>query len=290
MPLVCTFVSLHSPDVLMILQIKQLFDSPPSSSTLPDIHQLNGRPAQMGGTIRGMAVSAPAQPNARKEVLPLTPAQALERYMHILTSHEKEEIAEFPQVFFVGQLAKKINAAEGKGPNLGFDDDKERYKTVKNDHIAYRYEVLKGLGRGSFGDVVRAFDHKTKADVALKIIRNERRFHKQAASEIKILDLLRKQDKRGSHHLIHLKDYFLFRGHLCLTFEMLGPDLYSALKKDGFKGFPLPRVQHFSSNILACLRVLRRSHIIHCDLKPVGQNLIFNVSLLITSLWFDGAV
>jgi dual specificity tyrosine-phosphorylation-regulated kinase 2/3/4 len=186
----------------------------------------------------------------------------------VLTTFEKEEILEYPNVYFIGQLAKKIHAGEGKGPNFGYDDDKGRYKTVKNDHVAYRFEVLKGLGRGSFGDVVKAFDHSAKGDVALKIIRNERRFHKQAQTEIKILDLLRKQDKRGTHHLIHLKDYFLFRGHLCLTFDLLGPDLYSALKKDNFKGFPVAKVQSFTADLLACLRVLRRSHIIHCDLKP----------------------
>ena len=55
---------------------------------------------------------------------------------------------------------------------------------------------MKGLGKGSFGDVVKGFDHKLKTDVAIKIIRNERRFHKQAQSEVKILDMLKKQDKR----------------------------------------------------------------------------------------------
>ncbi len=45
-----------------------------------------------------------------------------------------------------------------------------------NDHIAYRYEVVDLLGKGSFGQVVKAYDHKNGEYVALKIIRNKKRF------------------------------------------------------------------------------------------------------------------
>jgi serine/threonine protein kinase len=186
----------------------------------------------------------------------------------MLTKYEQEEIRNYSNVWFVGPTARKINAVEGKGKNAGYDDEKGRYKCVKNDHVAYRYEVMKGLGKGSFGDVVKAYDHKSKTHVALKIIRNERRFHKQAQSEIKILDLLRQQDKKNNHNVVHMKEFFLFRGHLCITFEMMHSDLYCALKKDSFRGFPLETIKTFSRALVTALRVLRRSRIIHCDLKP----------------------
>jgi len=171
-------------------------------------------------------------------------------------------------VWFVGATARKIANAAGEGQKSGFDDEKGRYKCVKNDHMAYRYEVLKGLGKGSFGDVVKAYDHKTKSYLAIKIIRNERRFHKQAQSEIKILDLIRRQDKKNNHNMIHMKDSFLFRGHLCITFEMMHCDLYAALKKDGFRGFGKSTLRAYAKSLVSSLRVLRRSRIIHCDLKP----------------------
>jgi len=47
---------------------------------------------------------------------------------------------------------------------------------VMGDHLCYRYEVLELLGKGSFGQVVRAFDHKTNKFVAVKIIRNKKRY------------------------------------------------------------------------------------------------------------------
>ena len=35
--------------------------------------------------------------------------------------------------------------------NYGFDNDKNEYVCDKGDHIAYRFEILKRLGKGSFG-------------------------------------------------------------------------------------------------------------------------------------------
>ena len=46
---------------------------------------------------------------------------------------------------------------------------------VTGDHIAYRYEIIEMLGKGSFGQVIRAYDHKMHQHVAIKIIRNKKR-------------------------------------------------------------------------------------------------------------------
>ena len=58
------------------------------------------------------------------------------------------------------------------------------------DHLAYRYEVLGMLGRGSFGQVMKCRDHATRTVVAVKVIRNKKRFHTQALVEVDILDRL----------------------------------------------------------------------------------------------------
>ena len=48
------------------------------------------------------------------------------------------------------------------------------------DSIAYRYELKNKLGSGSFGQVFKAFDHKKKELVAIKIIKNNPKLNKQA--------------------------------------------------------------------------------------------------------------
>lgn len=60
--------------------------------------------------------------------------------------------------------------------NYGFDDDQGDYKTQMKDHLAYRYEVLEPLGSGSFGQALKCLDHKTGEEVAIKIIKNQKKF------------------------------------------------------------------------------------------------------------------
>jgi dual specificity tyrosine-phosphorylation-regulated kinase 2/3/4 len=63
-------------------------------------------------------------------------------------------------------------------------------------------------------------------------------------------------------------DTFHFRGHLCITFEILGVNLYEWVKSSGFKGLHLGLVRVFSAQILKCLDLCRKCEIVHCDLKP----------------------
>ena len=67
------------------------------------------------------------------------------------------------------------------------------------------------IGKGSFGQVLKVYDHKTHQHVALKMVRNEKRFHRQAQEEIRILEHLRKQDKDNTCNIIHMFDNFSFR-------------------------------------------------------------------------------
>lgn len=75
--------------------------------------------------------------------------------------------------------------------NFGYDDERGDYLIVPHDHLAYRYEIIDTLGKGSFGQVLHCRDHCTGESVAVKIIRNKKRFHVQALVEIKILDSLK---------------------------------------------------------------------------------------------------
>ncbi|KAL3193220.1 hypothetical protein MRX96_017904 [Rhipicephalus microplus] len=205
-------------------------------------------------------------PHGRR--LPLSPAEALLYYGNRLSSYERTEVSQYRDVWYLGLDASKIEYDEGAGQNGGYDDETGSYIKVMHDHIAYRYEILEVIGKGSFGQVIRAFDHKTKEHVALKIIRNKKRFHQQALIEVKILDHLKKKDKDQYHNVIHMYDYFYFRNHLCITFELMGMNLYELVKNNSYQGFSLNLIRRFAYSLVQCLRLLHREKIIHCDLKP----------------------
>ena len=196
----------------------------------------------------------------------LTPEAILKQYGNNLTAYEQKEITSYPDIYFIGLNATKVPIGTGK--NNGFDDDENSYKHVPHDHLAYRYEMLKVIGKGSFGQVVKGYDHKTQTFVAIKIVRNEKRFHRQAQEEIRILEQLTKQDGESKLNIVHLYDTFIFRNHICMTFELLSINLYELIKKNKYQGFSLQLVRKFAHSLLICLECLHKNHIIHCDLKP----------------------
>jgi dual specificity tyrosine-phosphorylation-regulated kinase 2/3/4 len=185
---------------------------------------------------------------------------------------------------------------ENTANNHGYDDERGDYIVVNHDHLAYRYEIIDTLGKGSFGQVLHCRDHCTGESVAIKIIRNKKRFHHQALVEIKILDNLRKwvsgsnnegdigsliqvsKDAEEKHHVIKMTEHFYFRNHLCIAMELLSINLYELIKANGFVGFTTTLIRRFTSQMLASLSLMLRHHIIHCDLKPeVGLHFLMNI-------------
>ncbi|PWW78323.1 hypothetical protein C7212DRAFT_199469 [Tuber magnatum] len=189
----------------------------------------------------------------------------------VLNIYERGEIVDFKDVYFTGTpgARKHVGDLNSTTPlNFGYDDERGDYTIVKGDHLAYRYEIVDILGKGSFGQVVRCIDHKTGGLVAVKIIRNKKRFHQQALVEVNILQRLKEWDPHGKHSLINFTQSFHFRGHLCISTELLGMNLYEFIKSNDFKGFSLRLIRRFTKQMLSSLGLLTGHHVIHCDLKP----------------------
>jgi dual specificity tyrosine-phosphorylation-regulated kinase 2/3/4 len=81
------------------------------------------------------------------------PDEAVRTFGNKLTQFEHTEIVNYSRVYFVGSQAKKRAVVIGANNNNGFDDENGSYLLVAHDHVAYRYEVLKVIGKGSFGQV-----------------------------------------------------------------------------------------------------------------------------------------
>lgn len=200
----------------------------------------------------------------------LTPQALLKSSQAVyLSDYERKEVLDYPSVYYIGARSdKKPATRDNSTNNYGYDDDRGDYLIVNKDHLAYRYEVIDTLGKGSFGQVLHCRDYCTGESVAIKIIRNKKRFHHQALVEIKILDNLRKWDPDEKHHVIKMTEHFYFRNHLCIAMELLSINLYELIKANGFVGFTTTLIRRFTSQMLGSLALMRHHRIVHCDLKP----------------------
>ncbi|RFU25618.1 hypothetical protein B7463_g10731, partial [Scytalidium lignicola] len=187
-----------------------------------------------------------------------------------LNIYERGEVVDYKDVYFCGtqSAAKHVGNLKSDSPNFGYDDERGDYQIVLGDHLSYRYEVINVLGKGSFGQVVRCIDHKTGGLVAVKIIRNKKRFHQQALVEVNILQKLREWDPKNKHCMVNFVQSFYFRGHLCISTELLDMNLYEFIKSNSFRGFSIKIVRRFTKQLLSSLCLLKQHKVIHCDLKP----------------------
>ncbi|CAD8122376.1 unnamed protein product [Paramecium sonneborni] len=207
------------------------------------------------------------QQNQKKQ-LPQTALVVLQNYSDVLSDFEKKEIIDYETIYYLApkQITQNQKDSLGTQFNNGFDTQDGDYIFIKQDQIAYRYEMLEKLGHGSFGYVFKVMDHKHHQQVALKIIKNKEKFYKQALIEIDILKVVNKADV--SCCLIKMLNYFEFRGHICMVFELLSCNLYEFIAINDFVGFDLDLIRRFAIQILQGLLYLKECNIIHCDLKP----------------------
>lgn len=187
--------------------------------------------------------------------------------------------------------AKKKTAAAQQGmavPSIGivttssttsstkYDTEDADYKIVPGDILADRYRVVRGIGKGSFGQVVIAEDLEDKREVAVKIIKARKQFTKQAQTEIRILEMLNRRDEQGTYCVVRMLRHFVFRNHQCIVFEKLDKNLYDLLRSSRFEGFSLDLIGKFARQILVALSFFAQPDvgIIHADLKPENILLI----------------
>ncbi|XP_041373002.1 dual specificity tyrosine-phosphorylation-regulated kinase 1B-like isoform X2 [Gigantopelta aegis] len=166
-----------------------------------------------------------------------------------------------------GNKKNKVNAHVY---NDGYDDATHDYIVNPGEKWLDRYEIDSLIGKGSFGQVVKAFDHGDGEAVAIKIIKNKKPFLNQAQIEVKLLELMNKHDAENKYYIVRLKRHFMFRNHLCLVFELLSYNLYDLLRNTNFRGVSLNLTRKFAQQLCTALLFLATPelNIIHCDLKP----------------------
>ncbi|KAK1441529.1 hypothetical protein QVD17_07503 [Tagetes erecta] len=138
-----------------------------------------------------------------------------------------------------------------------------------NSETHRRYIVKDMLGQGTFGQVAKCWVAELDRFVAVKIIKNQPAYYRQALVEVSILTTLNnKFDPEDKHHIVRIYEYFVYQRHLCIAFELLDANLYELIKLNNFCGLSLRFVQLFSKQILYGLALMKDAAVIHCDLKP----------------------
>jgi dual specificity tyrosine-phosphorylation-regulated kinase 2/3/4 len=113
---------------------------------------------------------------------------------------------------------------------------------------------MEKLGSGSFGQALKCFDHKTQQVVAVKVIRNKKRFQHQAGVELRILKHLNDNDPNDENNIVKMNDFEVFRRHLIISFELLSINLYEFIRNNNFQGVSIGLIRRFAIQLLQALK------------------------------------
>jgi dual specificity tyrosine-phosphorylation-regulated kinase 1 len=101
------------------------------------------------------------------------------------------------------EKSKQSQHQQGAGGanNNGWDDENYDYIVTQGEMFYGRYKIKERIGKGSFGQVVRAEDMESHREVAIKIIKSKKPFLMQAKTEIELLTHLWEKDPEDQHNI-----------------------------------------------------------------------------------------
>ena len=154
--------------------------------------------------------------------------------------------------------------------NDGYDNAEGDYICRVGDVIyspeSVGFEIVDQLGKGTFGQVLKCVNSSDRSHpVAIKIVKNKPAYFQQGLVEVRILQVL---NRSFDLRVVKMMDYFVFRKHLCIVFELLSVNLYDVIKHNNFRGLPFSMVRSIVDQLTRQLVCLKMCHVVHCDLKP----------------------
>uniref|UniRef100_A0A3B3BTF7 Protein kinase domain-containing protein n=1 Tax=Oryzias melastigma TaxID=30732 RepID=A0A3B3BTF7_ORYME len=137
------------------------------------------------------------------------------------------------------------------------------------------YLVEKFLGEGTFGKVAKCRDLTTNQEVAIKITKPSHRdsglFELNALAEITKLDA----DK---YCLIKFLDWFEYRSHICIVYEMLDQSLHDFMNIREHRPLLIHEIRTIARELLISLKGLKEINMAHRDIKPDNIMLVNQAS------------
>jgi len=154
------------------------------------------------------------------------------------------------------------------------EDDSEGHLVYSaGDVLQNRFKIVSTLGEGTFGKVVKVKDIFKNEVVALKIIKNVKKYREAAKLEINVLEKLAKYDPKCKFRCVQMLDWFDYHGHVCIAFEMLGASVFDFLKDNNYEPYPIDQVRQMAYELILAVKFLHDNRLTHTDLKP--ENILF---------------
>ncbi|CAI2382352.1 unnamed protein product [Moneuplotes crassus] len=249
------------------------------NSEVPELKSLEKESKAENSIVKVLpkAEPEPKKP-APKIKFPMPSTDFLAKYPQYLVPYEKKEILNYNTVYYLNMIERKLGRLpkqEGE-KNEGWSSLSGEFLYEEHDMIAYRYEIRRLLGKGSFGIVFKCYDYKEKDFIAVKVVKCKKKLQKQGMVEVGLLKHLKENDKYDRMNIVRIKNHFYWRNHLCICFENLSINLYDYLKQNMYQGCSITLIRRFAIQILVALDYLEQHKIVHCDMKP--ENILLKKS------------
>ncbi len=140
----------------------------------------------------------------------ITPESVINKYKSLLHDIEIDELNSIKEIYYLGDIAKR----DTMKTDLVDDDENGNLIIRKKAQLNYRYEIVSELGQGSFGQAVKCYDHKTKSNVCIKIVKSKKKFTHQAKIEISVLEHIAKHNTKDEANIVKMISHFMFRKHI----------------------------------------------------------------------------
>lgn len=196
---------------------------------------------------------------------PCSNHEVLASYRHFITDREEYEIVNYSIIYYIRKSPITCKKSDCTSNNL--------LRFEKDDHIAYRFQMISILGEGSSGFVIKCHDHKLNEDVAIKALRDTRKTHDHVLLEKAYLTTLQQNGGPDKFHIIRYKDSFIFRGYFCIVMELASINIYSLICTQPFKRLQASTYQMVARQTAEALDFMHKNNVIHSDIKP--ENILF---------------
>ena len=229
---------------------------------------LNTRRPFAGKSISSLTIKPPEKKNILQ--VPVAPQIAVMKYMKYMTQGDQADIKHYKTIYFI-RNEEPVPAQQKFAATSRTDESFKIFKFEKGAHIAFRYEQIEVIGSGTYGIVLKCYDHKQKKDVSIKVMSCIEQ--KQNDLEVEFMKRLDAGKGPNNNYTVDLYGYFNFRGYNCIVTELLSLNLYHYLTLRKFNGFTIQEVRYIGLQVAKALQYIHNQNIVHSDMKP--ENIAF---------------